>query len=243
MSYHWNWAVFLQTSDGVHTYLSWLLQAMLTTIEISALAWVIAFILGSVLGVMRTVPSRTCRVIGAVYVDVLRNIPLIVQLFIWYYLMPNLLPASWKNWLFSLPPEMSALVTAAIGLGVYTASRICEQVRGGIGSLPKGLRNAGLAMGLTLPQTYRYVVLPVAYRILLPTLTSELTALVKNSSIASTVGVLELFARVNQLNDYTNQPYESFIAVCLCYFVINTVVMLLMGWIERRTRLHGFMTS
>jgi len=243
MSYHWNWAVFLQSPDGAHTYLDWLLQAFLVTVEISVLAWVIAFILGSVLGVMRTVPSRLCRAVGAVYVDVLRNVPLIVQLFIWYYLMPDLLPTPWKNWLFSLPPSTSALLTAAIGLGVYTASRICEYVRSGIGSLPPGLRNAGLAMGLTLPQTYRHVVLPVAYRILLPPLTSEMTALVKNSSIASTVGVLELFARVNQLNDYTNQPYESFLTVCACYFVINALVMLAMGWIERHTRLHGFMGS
>ncbi|SAI42865.1 glutamate/aspartate transport system permease [Bordetella ansorpii] len=239
MSYEWNWAVFLQSPNGADTYLDWLWQGFLTTVEISLMAWVLAFVLGSLLGIMRTTSSRLMRGVAMAYVDVMRNVPLIVQLFMWYFLMPNFLPAGVRNWLFALPPQDSALLTAAVGLGAYTASRICEQVRAGIESLPQGLRNAGLAMGMTQPQVYRHVLLPLAYRILLPPLTSESLSLVKNSSIAGTVGVYELFARVNQLNDYTNKPYESFLTVAACYLLINASIMFVMTRVERRMRLPG----
>ncbi|OZI31575.1 amino acid ABC transporter permease [Bordetella genomosp. 10] len=239
MSYQWNWSIFLQPASGNATYLDWLLQGFRTTVEISIMAWILAFVLGSVLGVLRTMPSRLLRGVGTVYVDVLRNIPLIVQLFMWYYMVPNFLPESWRNWLFGLQPQTSAMITATLGLGVYTASRICEQVRAGIESLPSGMRNAALAMGMTQLQAYRYVLLPVTYRILLPPLTNEMTALVKNSSVAATVGVYDLFARVNQLNDYTNRPYESFLMVMACYLLINAVVMVMMNSLEYRLRLSG----
>jgi glutamate/aspartate transport system permease protein len=178
-----------------------------------------------------------------VYVEIVRNVPLIVQLFLWYYLAPKFLPDAWRTWLFAQPPATTAFVTATLGLGFFTAARVCEQVRAGIDSLPKGLRNAALAMGFTLPQAYRHVLLPVSYRLIVPPMTSEMLSIFKNSSIAATVGVLELFARARQLNDYTARGYESFIAVVLCYLLINAMVMLLMTLVEKRARLPGFMGS
>lgn len=240
MGYSWNWQVFLQAASTKETYLDWLVAGLWTTLKMGALGWILAFIVGSILGVMRTLPHRAPRLLATAYVDVFRNIPLIVQLFLWYYLMPKLLPDAARAWLFAQPPATTAFVTATLGLGFFTAARVCEQVRAGIGSLPPGMKNAALSLGLTLPQAYRHVLLPVSYRLIVPPMTSEMLSIFKNSSIAGTVGVLEMFARARQLNDYTAQPYESFIAVVLGYLLINSVVMLAMRVVESRSRLPGF---
>jgi glutamate/aspartate transport system permease protein len=243
LGYNWNWHVFLEQASSRETYLDWLLSGMWTTVKMGCLAWVLAFILGSLLGVMRTMPHRLFSRTAAAYVAIVRNVPLIVQLFIWYYVAPKFLPEAVRAWLFAQPPAMTAFVTGTIGLGVFTAARVCEQVRAGIQSLPPGTRNAALAMGFTLPQAYRYILLPISYRMMVPPMTSEMLSIFKNTSIASTVGVLELLARARQLNDYSARTYESFIAVILCYFVINAVVMVLMAWVERRARMPGLIGS
>jgi glutamate/aspartate transport system permease protein len=243
MHYNWQWDVFLQTAGGDKTYLDWLLSGMWTTIQMGVLAWILAFGLGSVLGVMRTVPHRFVRGIATVYVELVRGVPLIVQLFMWYYVAPHFLPNAWRTWLFAQPPAITTFVTATLGLGFFTAARVCEQVRAGINALPHGQRNAALAMGFTPSQAYRYVLLPIAYRIIVAPMTSEMLSIFKNSSIAAAVGVVELFARARQLNDYTAHGYESFIAVIGCYLVINTAVIVLMNLVERRARLPGFMGS
>ncbi|HEV7821461.1 MAG TPA: amino acid ABC transporter permease [Burkholderiales bacterium] len=243
MHYNWQWDVFLQTASGHQTYLDWLLSGMWTTVQMGALGWILAFALGSILGILRTVPHRFARGIASTYVEVVRSVPLIVQLFLWYYLMPSLLPEGWRTWLFAEPPATTSFVTATLGLGFFTAARVCEQVRAGIDSLPRGQLNAALAMGLTLPQAYRYVLLPVAYRVIIPPMTSEMLSIFKNSSIAASVGVPELFARARQLNDYTARSYESFIAVIACYLLINAAVIALMTLVERRARVPGFMNA
>jgi glutamate/aspartate transport system permease protein len=243
MGYTWHWQVFLQSASGKETYLDWLLLGLWTTVKMGTLAWILAFVLGSLLGVLRTAPHPFLSRAAAAYVEIVRNVPLIVQLFLWYYLAPKFLPHAWRAWLFAQPPATSAFVTGTLGLGFFTAARVCEQVRAGIDSLPKGLRNAALAMGFTLPQAYRHVLLPVSYRLIVPPMTSEMLSIFKNSSIAATVGVLELFARARQLNDYTARGYESFIAVVSCYLLINAVVMLLMTLVEKRTRIPGMIGS
>jgi glutamate/aspartate transport system permease protein len=241
MSYDWHWGVFLQAASTKETYLDWLISGLWTTIKMGVLGWILAFALGSVLGVMRTAPGRVLSGIGTVYVEVVRNIPLIVQLFLWYYVAPKLMPDAWRTWLFAQTPATTSFVTATLGLGFFTAARVCEQVRSGIQSLPPGMRNAALAMGFTLPQAYRYVLLPISYRLIIPPMTSEILSIFKNSSIAATIGVIDLFARTRQLNDYTARAYESFIAVIVCYFIINFVVMLLMSLLEKRARIVGMM--
>ena len=219
MSYDWHWRVFLESANGRETYLDWLIAGLWSTVQIGTYAWILAFLLGSCLGVMRTLPGRIAPAIATAYVEVVRNIPLIVQLFLWYYVMPKLLPEATRSWLFSLPPAKTAFVTATLGLGFFTS------------------------MGLTRWQTYRHVLLPVAYRMIVPPMTSEILSIFKNSSIAGTVGVLELFARARQLNDYTARGYESFGAVILCYLIINAVVIVAMSMIERRARLPGMVAG
>lgn len=241
MSYHWNWAVFLSPApSGDTTYLGWMLSGLKMTVTLSLSAWVMALILGSLMGVLRTVPNRWLSGIATAYVELFRNIPLLVQLFIWYFVLPELLPTGLGNAFKQTDPAFQQFFSAMICLGFFTSARICEQVRAGIGSLPPGQKNAGLAMGFTLPQTYRHVLVPMAFRLIVPPLTSEFLNIFKNSAVCSTIGLLELAAQGRQLVDYTAQSYESFIAVTLLYLLINVIVMLLARQVEERTRVPGY---
>jgi glutamate/aspartate transport system permease protein len=242
MSYHWNWGILLSpvSTGEPTTYLGWLLSGMRVTVTVGLVAWVIALVVGSLFGVLRTVPNKWLAGIGTVYVAIFRNIPLIVQFFVWYFVIPELVPKALGDWFKQLPPGAQFFSASVICLGLFTAARVCEQVRSGINALPRGQRAAGLAMGFTQWQTYRYVLLPVAYRVIVPPLTSEFLNIFKNSAVASTIGLLDLSAQARQLVDYTAQTYESFIAVTLAYVVINLVVMTLMRFVEQKARLPGY---
>jgi glutamate/aspartate transport system permease protein len=241
MGYAWNWGILLSTTpSGESTYLGWLLAGLEWTLLLSLAAWLIALILGTLFGILRTVPNRWLQGVANAYVEIFRNLPLLVQLFIWYFVLPELLPQSWGNAIKQSDPLLQQFFAAWLCLGCFTGARVCEQVRAGIESLPTGQRSAALALGLTLPQTYHHVLLPIAFRIIVPPLTSEFLNIFKNSAVASTIGLIELSRQSQQLVDYTAQPYEAFIAVTLLYALINVVVLLGMRWIERRTHVPGF---
>lgn len=242
--YNWNWAIFFEpTPTGDDTYLGWLLLGLKWTVTLSLPAWLLALLLGSLVGVLRTVPSKTLSALAAAYVEIFRNIPLLVQLFIWYFVFPELLPTDLGDALKQTNPLLQQFFAALLCLGFFTSARVAEQVRSGIGSLPPGQRDAGLAMGLTRAQTYRFLLLPVAFRIIVPPLTSEFLNVFKNSAVASTIGLVELSRQSQQLVDYTAQPYEAFIAVTVLYFALNFLIMLLMRWIEMRARVPGLIGS
>jgi glutamate/aspartate transport system permease protein len=242
MSYQWNWSIFSSpVPTGETTYLGWMLSGLQTTVTLSLCAWVMALALGSLMGVLRTVPNKWLSGLASAYVEIFRNVPLLVQLFIWYFVLPEVLPFGLGDaFKQQLNPVTQQFVSAMVCLGFFTSARVCEQVRAGINSLPRGQKNAGLALGFTLPQTYRHVLLPMAFRLVVPPLTSEFLNIFKNSAVCSTIGLLELAAQGRQLVDYTAQPYESFIAVTLLYVLINVVVMGLMRVIEEKTRVPGY---
>lgn len=242
MSYQWNWGVFLQpTTAGDGTYLDWMFSGLQMTVALSLAAWCAALVLGAVVGVLRTVPNRFWSGAATAYVELFRNIPLLVQLFIWYFVLPELLPTAWGNAFKQANPLWQMAGASWLCLSLFTSARVAEQVRAGIESLPKGQAMAGKALGFTQAQTYRYVLLPIALRLVVPPLTSEFLNIFKNSAVCSTIGLLELAAQGRQLVDYTAQPYESFIAVTVAYLVINVLVMLLMKQLENRTRLPGML--
>ncbi|MEI7431062.1 MAG: amino acid ABC transporter permease [Betaproteobacteria bacterium] len=244
MGYSWNWGVFLQPSaTGNDTYLGWMIYGLKMTIGLSLSAWLIALVLGSVVGVLRTVPNAVLSGFARAYVELFRNIPLLVQLFIWYFVLPELVPESMGNAFKQSNPVVQQFLSSMLCLGLFTSARVAEQVRSGINSLPPGQKNASLAIGFTLPQTYRYVMLPMAFRLIVPPLTSEFLNIFKNSSVCSTIGLLELAAQGRQLVDYTAQPYEAFIAVTLAYMMINVVVMFAMRRVEAQVRVPGYMGS
>lgn len=241
MAYNWNWLIFLQPSaTGEGTYVDWLLQGLQWTLMLSLSSWVIALLVGSLVGVLRTVPNRWLAGLATCYVEIFRNIPLLVQLFIWYFVLPELLPVAWGNAFKQMNPLAQQFLAAMVCLGLFTAARVAEQVRAGINSLPKGQKAAGLALGLTLGQVYRHVMLPMAYRIIVPPLTSEFLNIFKNSAVATTIGLIELSRQAQQLVDFTAQPYEAFIAVTLLYVMINVTVMFLMRRLERAVQVPGY---
>jgi len=240
MKYNWNWGIFWQpAADGSGTWLHYLLVGVVWTLGTALAAWLIALAVGSVLGVMRTTPSKWAVRLGNAYVEFFRNVPLLVQMFLWFFVLPELLPTAIGDWIKQMPPPWSAYLPAVLCLGFYTAARVAEQVRAGIQSLPRGQMMAGTAVGFTLPQAYRYVILPQAYRIILPPLTSEFLNIIKNSSIALTIGLLELTARARAMSEFTFQVFEAFTAATVLYLLINIVVVFGMRWVERRLVVPG----
>jgi glutamate/aspartate transport system permease protein len=239
VNYHWNWAIFWELSpDGVHTYLQTLLLGTGWTLSTAGCAFVMALGLGSLVGVLRTMPFAWAVRLGNVYVELFRNVPLLVQMFLWYFVLPEVVPRALGDWLKQLPD--ASFYTAVVALGLYMSARIAEQVRAGILSLPRGQRQAALALGLTLPQAYAYVLLPMTYRIIMPPLTSELLNTIKNSAVALTIGLMELTARARAMQEFSFQVFEAFTAATIIYIVINIAVTLAMRVLERRVAVPGF---
>jgi len=242
VNYHWNWSIFWDPSpEGTGTYMDLLLQGMLTTLEVAALAWAVALVMGGVMGVLRTLPSRVARTVGTAWVELFRNIPLLVQLFLWYFVLPEVLPRAAGVWLKQL--QNAPFLISSIGIGLFMSARVAEQLRAGLGALPRGQGYAGTALGLTTLQTYRYVLLPMAVRIILPPLTSEMINTIKNTSVALTIGLLELTARARAMQEFSFQVFEAFSAATLGYLVVNLVATLLMRMLERRVRVPGYVAA
>ena len=242
MNYNWNWRIFWEASpDGVGTYMDTLLSGLVWTLATALLAWVMALILGAVIGTIRTMPNKLAVRLANAYVELFRNIPLLVQMFLWYFVMPELVPASLGGWLKSLPN--APFITAVLCLGFFTSSRVAVQVSAGIQSLPRGQTLAGTALGLTLPQTYRYVLLPMAFRIIVPPMTSEFLNIIKNSAVALTIGLMELTARARSMQEFSFQVFEAFTAATIIYILVNVLVVFLMRWIEKRVAVPGFISS
>jgi glutamate/aspartate transport system permease protein len=241
VNYHWSWAIYLQPEPGgTGTYLSYLVVGLGWTLATALAAWVIALVVGAVVGTLRTTPHPWVVRAGNAYVEVFRNIPLIVQMFLWFFVMPELVPKGVGDWIKQMPPPWGSYVPAVLCLGIYTSVRVAEQVRAGINSLPRGQSMAGTALGLTLGQTYRYVILPMAFRIVLPPLTSESMNIIKNSSVALTIGLLELTGRAKAMQEFSFKVFEAFAAATVLYLITNLVVVLAMRSLERKVRVPGF---
>jgi glutamate/aspartate transport system permease protein len=234
--------LFEPVPDGEGTWGQMLLAGLGWTLSVAALSWVIAFILGSIIGVMRTTDKPWLVRIGDAYVELFRNIPLLVQFFVWYFVVPGLIP-SVKAWVTTLDPTQHQFVTAVVCLGLFTSARIAEQVRSGIQSLPGGQRNAAYALGLTQLQAYRFVLLPMAYRIIIPPLTSEVMNLIKNTAVAYSIGLVELFFRTREMGEMTFRYFEAFGAATLIYVVIAMTANRVMAFIERRAAVPGYIVG
>lgn len=232
MGSHWDWQIFLQDTGGGETYLQWLMSAWGNTLAVALLALVVAMSVGSLMGILRTVPSKALVFIGNAWTELFRNIPLLVQVFLWYYVIPELVPPL---------KQVPSLVLVVFALGFFTSARVAEQVKAGIEALPKGQRHAGLAMGLTLPQTYRYVLLPMAFRIVIPPLTSEAMNIVKNSSVAFVISVSELTMFALQAGEETSRNIEIYLAVTALYFVSAFIINRIALLIEKRVQVPGMM--
>jgi polar amino acid transport system permease protein len=231
VNYQFKWSVLWSGQSG-----AWLLQGLITTLEISALAWLLAIALGILSGALRTVALRPVRWAATFYVEFFRNVPLLVWMFFWYFGVPPLLPRPVQDWLFNHGAEFWAGMFA---LGVYHGARMSEVIRSGIQSIPRTQFEASLAMGLTTFQVYRLVILPVALRLIVPPGTSESLNLLKNSSVALTISVAELTFQTRQIETYTARAIEALTAGTLIYLVLCVSIATIMARVERRYAIPG----
>src|SRR6478735_7464011 len=243
----WDWQVFCKnTTEGTTealcwgkggdiTYLQWMFHAWGWTLAVAACAWLNAVIVGGLVGTARTLPNSPWLVrLANAWVELFRNVPILVQLFIWYFVVPKAFPAF---------QQVPGFLLVIFGLGFFTSARIAEQVRAGIQALPRGQRYAGMAMGFTTAQTYRYVILPMALRIILPPLTSESMNLLKNSSVAFAVSIAELTMFAMQAQEETSRGIEIYLAVTALYALSAFAVNRLFAFIERRVQIPGFIVA
>jgi His/Glu/Gln/Arg/opine family amino acid ABC transporter permease subunit len=231
MTYQFDWSVLWSGQSG-----GWLLHGLLTTLEISALGWLLAVSLGIFSGVLRTAPLPLLQWLGAGYVEFFRNVPLLVWMFLCYFGVPPLLPQAIQGWLFEHAAEFWAGATA---LGIYHGARFAEVIRAGIQSIPKTQFEAALSTGLTLAQTYRMIIVPVALRMIVPPATNESLNLIKNSSVALTIGVAELTFQTRQIETYTARAFEALVAGTLIYLLLCVAISTFMARLERRLAIPG----
>ncbi len=231
MSYTFKWSVLWSGQSA-----SWLLQGLVTTLELSALAWLLAIFLGILSGALRTAPFKPLRAIAVFYVEFFRNVPLLVWMFFWYFGVPPLLPRMVQDWVFNHGAEFWA---AVIALGVYTGARMSEVIRAGILAIPRTQFEASVAIGLTVGQAYRLVILPIALRLIVPPMTNESLNLLKNSSVALTISVAELTFQTRQVETYTAKAIEALTAGTLIYLVLCLGIATIMSRVERRYAIPG----
>ena len=231
----WDWQVFLQDDGSGRTYLEWMLEAWRWTLAVAASAWLVAMVVGAVVGTIRTLPDKPWLVrLGNAWVELFRNIPLLVQIFLWYFVVPKIFPAF---------QQVPGFVLVVLGLGFFTSARIAEQFRAGIQALPRGQRYAAMAMGFSTWQSYRYVILPMAFRIILPPLTSESMNLLKNSSVAFAVSIAELTMFAMQAQEETSRGIEIYLAVTALYALSAFAVNRVFAFIEKKARIPGFIVA
>ena len=227
----WDWKIFLADDGGGRTYLQWMFDAWGWTLAVAGASWVVAMVVGALVGTLRTLPNSPWLVrLANAWVELFRNIPLLVQIFIWYFVVPKIFPAM---------KDLPGFVLVVFALGFFTSARIAEQVRAGVQALPRGQRHAGMAMGFTTAQTYRYVILPMAFRIIIPPLTSESMNLLKNSSVAFAVSIAELTMFAMQAQEETSRGIEIYLAVTALYAVSAFAVNRVMAYVEKKVQIPG----
>jgi len=231
IQYDFQWSVLWTGERG-----QWLVQGILTTVRLSLISWLIASTLGIVSGALRTVPWKPLRLLAAAYVEFFRNVPLLVWLFFWYFGVPQVLPRAGQDWLNHHGPEFWSAVA---GLSVYHGARMSEVIRAGIQSIPKTLLEASVATGLSVFQAYRLIVVPIALRLIVPPATNESLNLLKNSSLALTIGVAELTFMTRQIETYTAKAFEALTAGTLIYLALCLGIASIMGRVEQRFRIPG----
>jgi His/Glu/Gln/Arg/opine family amino acid ABC transporter permease subunit len=235
MSYSFDWWVLWSGQTG-----EWLLLGLIKTLQISALSWLLAVSLGIVSGTLRTVPSGLARWSATLYVEFFRNVPLLVWMFFSYFAVPPLLPELAQDWLFEHGAEFWAGVSA---LGVYHGARFSEVIRSGIQSIPKTQFEAGASTGLTPAQSYRHIIVPVALRLIIPPATNESLNLLKNSSVALTIGVAELTFQTRQIETYTAKAFEALAAGTLIYLFLCLAIAFVMSRLERLCAIPGLIAK
>jgi len=228
VNYNWDWGILLR-----EPYWGWLWTGLGWTLLLSLGSWIIALVVGISAGVARSMPTRFIPAAASVYIQVFRNIPPLVQLFLWYFVFPEVAPEELGLWIKRELPNPE-FVTAIVGIGLFSGARVAEQVRAGVAAVGIRLMPAALATGLRPLQAYRLVVLPLGLRAIFGPLTSEFLITVKMSSISLTIGMLELTAQSRHIENYTFHGLEAFAVATAVYLLLGLAVTGLMRVIDGR---------
>lgn len=232
--------ILFQTAPDGELYINWIISGLIWTLALALFSAAISFAIGVVIGIFRSSESLFLNIVGRIYVQIFRNIPLIVQMFLVYFVLPDLLPSALGNAIKQMGPPWGSFVPALICLSLYTGARIAEQVKAGLASLPRGQKEAADAIGLGVLQRYGSILLPQALRIIMPTLTSEAMGVFKNTSVALTIGLLELTAQAQQISEFTYETFAAFFASTVCYGLLALAIWTVMSFVERKVHVPGF---
>ena len=232
-NYDFNWNLILTGQ-----YRDWIVAGFLTTMKLSVVSIVLAFLLGLVVAVMRLSSNKPIRWLAIGFLEFVRNTPLLVQIFFWYFGSYKILPTSWSEWLNGT--NQFELVAAVVALTIYTSAFIAEDIRSGILSIPKEQMEAARSAGFSYLQSMRFVILPQAVRITVPPLVNQFLNLAKNSSLAMTIGVAELTYQARQIESHTLRGFEAFMASTLIYVIISlALTYMIHAYDERVLKLKG----
>jgi polar amino acid transport system permease protein len=201
-----------------------LLKGLLITLEVSALAAMLGLVLGLVGGIAKLSSIRPVRGAAVAYIEFIRGTPVLVQLFLIYFGLPA----------FGI--RLDSFWAAVVGLGINSGAYVSEIVRGSIQAVDRGQWEASFSIGMTRYKALRWIVLPQAFVIALPPLGNELATLIKTSSLASAIALVELTQTGQQLRSVTFASFETFMVVALLYLILTYSTSLTLGWIERRVR-------
>jgi polar amino acid transport system permease protein len=225
LKYHFDWAIVLSGK-----YFEWLVSGVKVTIQLSAVSIALSFLLGLVIAVMRMSRVRPVRWFALGYLEFFRNTPLLVQIFFWYFGSYKILPQAVNDWLVSTNFEFAA---AVIALTIYTSAFIAEDIRSGVLSIPKEQMEASRSSGFSYIRSMRYIILPQAVRITVPPLINQFLNVVKNSSLAMTIGVAELTYQARQVESYTFKGFEAFTAATVVYLAMSLVITAAVTWYSK----------
>jgi polar amino acid transport system permease protein len=225
LKYKFDWAVVLSGK-----YFDWLVSGVKVTIQLSAVSIALAFLLGLIIAVMRMSRVRPVRWFAHGYLEFFRNTPLLVQIFFWYFGSYKVLPEAAIDWLVSTNFEFAS---AVIALTIYTSAFIAEDIRSGVLSIPKEQMEAARSSGFSYIRSMRYIILPQAVRITVPPLISQFLNLVKNSSLAMTIGVAELTYQARQVESYTFKGFEAFTAATVIYLSMSILITIVVTWYSK----------
>ena len=233
MGYQVQWSVLWSEPYG-----DWILEGLYLTIQISLIAWICGLAIGILVGLLSESPRRPLVLLSACYVEVFRNIPLLVQLFFAYFVLPLLLPLSLRRQLYEIGWEWGS---AVLTLSVYTSAKVTGHVRSGLNAVGQGLRQAAHSTGLSWWQTERWVVVPLMLRIIVPNITTEFLTVFKGSSLAMAVGVMETTYMTQRIGFQSFRWVEANTAGTVVYLVLAWVVAIAMSIVERNVRIPGLL--
>lgn len=225
LKYQFDWAIVLSGK-----YFEWLVSGVEVTIQLSAISIALSFLLGLVIAVMRMSRVRPVRWFALGYLEFFRNTPLLVQIFFWYFGSYKILPQAVNDWLVSTNFEFAA---AVIALTIYTSAFIAEDIRSGVLSIPKEQMEASRSSGFSYIRSMRYIILPQAVRITVPPLINQFLNVVKNSSLAMTIGVAELTYQARQVESYTFKGFEAFTAATVVYLAMSIIITIAVTWYSK----------